>query len=170
MILGYWGRLPAASEYAYAYAELGARHPDAWGDYAARYTYDYNYQGAGNWRFNVAYAGRFGLTGAVTQLRSLAAAEQFVKAGVPLVISIAFGSGKLDGAPIKSTNGHLMVIAGFEANGDVIANDPAAPNDDTVQRTYNRAQFEQAWQEATGGIVYLLYPAGHALPASRGDW
>lgn len=25
-------------------------------DYAARYTYDYNYQGTGNWPFNTAYS------------------------------------------------------------------------------------------------------------------
>jgi len=170
MVLGYWGRLPSASDYAYVLSDLGAAHRDPWVDYAARFTYDYNYQGAGNWPFNVAYAGRFGLTGAVTQLRSLAEAEQFIDTGIPLVISIAFGSGRLDGAPIKSTNGHLMVIVGFDANGNVVANDPAAPDDATVRRTYDRAQFEQAWQESTGGIVYLIYPPGHALPASAGNW
>jgi hypothetical protein len=120
----------------------------------------------------VAYAGHFGLTGAVTQLRSLAEAEEFVKRGVPLVISIAFGSGKLDGAPIKSTDGHLMVIVGFEANGDPVVNDPAAhpAENEVVQRVYDRAQFERAWQEATAGIVYLIHPAGWPLPPTRGNW
>ena len=169
MVLGYWGALPSAADYAYVLTDHPG-HPDPWVDYAARYTYDYNYQGAGNWPFNVAYAGRFGLTGAVTQLRSLAEAEQFVKAGIPLVASIAFNSGKLDGFPFKSTNGHLLVIAGFEADGDPVVNDPAALTDADVQRTYDRAQFEKAWMEATGGIVYLIYPPGHALPPSNGNW
>ena len=169
MILGYWNRLTSAADYQYVLDEHPG-HPEPWVDHAARYVYDYNYEGAGNWPYNVAYAGRFGLTGAVTQLRSLAEAEQFIKAGVPLVISIAFGSGKLDGFPFKSTNGHLLVIAGFEADGDVVANDPAALTDAEVQRTYDRAQFEKAWQEATGGIVYLIHPVGHALPPSAGNW
>jgi hypothetical protein len=160
MVLGYWGRYPSADDMAY----IPAGHVDPWVDYAARYIYDYNYQGAGNWPFNVAYAGRFGLTGAVTQLRSLADAEAFIKLRIPLVASLAFNSGKLDGFPFKSTNGHLLVIAGFEANGNPVVNDPAALSDDDVQRTYDRAQFEKAWMDATGGIVYLIYPPGHALP------
>ena len=74
MILAYWGRGPTAADYAYVTA-ADPGHPDPWVDYAARYTYDFNYQGAGNWPFNIAYAARFGLEGAVTQLRSLAEAE-----------------------------------------------------------------------------------------------
>ena len=169
MVVAYWKRGPTTDEYAYVLDDHPG-HEDAWVDYAARFTYDYHYQGAGNWPFNVAYAGHFELTGAVTQLRSLAEAEQFVKAGIPLVASIAFNSGKLDGFPFKSTNGHLVVISGFEANGDPIVNDPAAPTDDQVRRTYDRAQFETAWQDATGGIVYLIYPPGHTLPTSLGNW
>ena len=48
-------------------------------------------------------------------------------AGIPLVASVSFGAGQLDGAPISSSNGHLLVIVGFEADGDVVVNDPAAP-------------------------------------------
>jgi peptidase C39-like protein len=169
MILGFWGRLPSAADYAYITAADPA-HPDPWVDHAARYTYDYNYQGAGNWPFNVAYAGRFGLTGAVTQLHSLAEAEQFIKAGIPLVASLAFGSGKLDGFFFKSTNGHLLTIIGFTAEGNVVSNDPASPTDADVRHVYDRAQFEKAWLDSTGGIVYLMYPPGTALPPSPGNW
>ncbi|HJV29886.1 MAG TPA: C39 family peptidase [Gaiellaceae bacterium] len=160
MILGFWGRGPTPADYAY----VPAGHQDPWVDHAARFTYDYNYNGAGNWPFNIAYAHVFGLAGAVTQLRSLAEAEQFVKAGIPLVASISFGSGKLDGFPFKSTNGHLLTIVGFTADGDVVSNDPAALSDAEVQRVYNRAQFEEAWMTSTGGLVYLLYEPGTTLP------
>jgi hypothetical protein len=134
--------------------------PDPWVDYAARYTYDYHYQGAGNWPFNTAYAAHFGLESEVTQLHSLAEAEQFIKAGIPLVASIAFTSNKLDGFLFKSTSGHLLVIVGFTAAGDPIVNDPAAPSDAAVRRVYDRQQFEQNWMTSTGGIVYVIRPPG----------
>jgi hypothetical protein len=89
-------------------------------------------------------------------LRSLRQAERFIARGVPLVASIAFGSGELDGAPISSTNGHLLVIVGFTRSGDVVVNDPAARRNKGVRRTYDRGQFEDAWLPASGGLVYVL--------------
>jgi hypothetical protein len=169
MVVAYWGKGPSPRDYAYVQSDYPGT-PDPWVDYAARFVFDYHYNGAGNWPFNVAYAGSFGLDGEVTQLHSLAEAEQFIKAGVPLVASIAFTSNKLDGFLFKSTAGHLLVIVGFTANGDPVVNDPAATSDATVQRTYDRAQFEQNWMTSTGGIVYVIHPASVPLPPSTGNW
>ena len=170
MVVSYWGDGPSASEYAYVTRDHPT-FPDPWVDYTARSVFDYHYNGAGNWPFNVAYAGSRGLDGEVTQLHSLREAEQFIKAGIPLVASIAFTSNKLDGFLFKSTNGHLLVIVGFTASGDPIVNDPAATSDATVQRVYDRAQFEQNWMTSTGGIVYVIHPASVPLPASPlGNW
>ena len=47
--------------------------------------------------------------------RKMTDAERFIKAGIPLVVSIHFDSSELDGAGY-STDGHLMVIRGFAAN------------------------------------------------------
>ena len=79
-------------------------------------------------------------------------------ARIPLVASVAWESNKLDGG-IKSTNGHLMVIGGFMGNGDVIAYDPASPDNQAVRHVYDRRQFEKAWIPASGGIVYVARPA-----------
>ena len=114
MILGYWGRGPSPADYAYVTdRRSGHRTRGSTTPRATRTTTTTN--GAGNWPFNIAYATRFGLEGAVTQLRSLAEAEQFIKAGIPLVASLSFGSGKLDGFLFKGTNGHLLTIVGFTA-------------------------------------------------------
>ncbi|HEX9380965.1 MAG TPA: C39 family peptidase [Gaiellaceae bacterium] len=170
MVVAYWDKGPSASDYAYVLDDYPAQQ-DPWVDYAARYVFDYHYDGAGNWPFNTAYASHFGLESEVTQLHSLAEAEQFIKAGIPLVTSIAFNSGKLDGFFFKSTNGHLMVIAGFTAGGNPIVNDPASPDDATVRHVYDRAQFEDAWMSATGGIVYVIHPTSVPLPPSTGgNW
>jgi hypothetical protein len=170
MVLAYWGKGPVPADYAYVLHDY-PRAQDPWVDYAARYVYDYHYNGAGNWPFNTAYAAHFGLESEVTQLRSLAEAEQFIKAKIPLVASIAFSSNKLEGFLFKSTSGHLLVIGGFTASGDVIAYDPAALSDDVVRRVYDRAEFEQAWMKSTGGIVYVIHPASVPLPPSPGgNW
>ena len=97
-------------------------------------------------------------------MHNLAEAEAFIKAGVPLVASVAWKSNKLTGA-IKSTNGHLLVIGGFTGNGNVIAYDPAHDTDAEVRQVYDRTEFERAWIPASGGIVYVIRPAGHALPS-----
>lgn len=159
MIVAYWGRSPSATELA------GIPYADPWVDYTARNVFDYHYQGAGNWPFNTAYAAARGLVADVTQLHNLAEAEPFIKAGIPLVASIAFNSNKLTGADIKSTNGHLVVIVGFTGDGSVIVNDPASPDDASVRHVYDRAQFESAWIGGSGGIVYVDRPAGWTTPS-----
>jgi len=47
----------------------------------------------------------------------------------------------------------------------------AATSDATVQRVYDRGQFEQNWMTSTGGIVYVIHPASVSLPTSPlGNW
>ena len=122
MVLAYYDRLPAPRRYRW----VSAGHVDPWVDHAARMTYDHAYDGTGNWPFNTAYAAPLAGKAFVTRLRSVREAEQFLAAGIPLVVSIAFGPGELDGAPISSSDGHLLVIVGVSDNGNVVVNDPAA--------------------------------------------
>jgi hypothetical protein len=104
----------------------------------------------------------------VTRLRSLAELESFVAAGIPVITSQSFREHELPGAGY-STTGHIMVVAGFTAQGDVIANDPATEG---VRRIYPRAAFENVWLRAagSGGIVYVLHPPEVPLPESDGNW
>lgn len=138
----------------------------------AKYTYDFAYDGTGNWPFNTAYAGSYGLTGYVTRMQSMSQIEPWIKAGVPIVISIAFSNGILPGEPVKSSKGHLIVVRGFTSNGDVITNDPAASTDAGVQIVFNRADLEHAWQYGSNGTVYVMYPTGWQVPAAdpNGSW
>ena len=164
MVLAFWGSGPTDADLATWPAALAYDDPQV--DYAARYVYDYHYQGAGNWPFNAAYAASFpGMSGFVTRLRSLAEAERFIAAGIPLVASI---QGKLPGFYFKKTSGHLLVIRGFTAGGDVIANDPAVPTDSEVRKIYGRADFEDVWLNGSGGIVYVIAPTGRPLPPRVG--
>lgn len=139
--------------------------------YSAEHTYDHNYGGAGNWPFNTAYAARFGLTAYVTRLRSLAEAELFTRAGIPLVLGVAFTADQLDGAGYD-TRGHLLVLVGFDERGDPIVNDPAShrvPSNDAVRTTYRRDQFLTAWQSRSAGIAYVIHPRDYAVPPSKDE-
>ncbi|MBA3311405.1 MAG: peptidase C39 family protein, partial [Nocardioidaceae bacterium] len=156
MVMAYWQQRTGNNSYGPSAAELAsiepAGHPDPYVDYAAAQTYDWNYDGTGNWPFNTAYSGSYGLESFVTRLRSLTEAERFIKAGIPLVVSISFKKSELTGAGY-GTNGHLMVIVGFTEEGDVVANDPASHlirSNDEVRVVYDREEFENVWVPHSG--------------------
>ena len=74
-----------------------------------------------------------------------------------MIASIAVKPGELDGTPYPKTEGHLLVIRGFNAAGDVIVNDPYA-EPGAIRRVYPRAQFERVWQGGSDGTVYIIAP------------
>ena len=167
MIIEYWGGRLTAEQLAWvdpSYADPQVCH-------AARYTYDYQYAGCGNWPFNAAYAATFkDLQGVVTRLGSLTDLETLIAAGIPAITSQSFLKTELTGAGY-GTSGHLMTVIGFTADGDVIANDPASPGDEAVRRVYKRSEWENIWLRTkrynasgkvvsgTGGVCYLYFPA-----------
>lgn len=162
----YWGeryQVPASE-----LADIIAPNGDPQVDHAAINTWDYTYQGSGNWPFNAAYAHRFALDTFVTRLRSLAEAEQFIKAGIPVITSLSWKLADMPEAGY-STNGHLMVIVGFTAAGDPILNDPASNSNAGVRSIYTRKNFEKVWQQSTGGVVYLYHPHHVRLPRHASD-
>jgi hypothetical protein len=127
--------------------------------------YDWVYEGHGNWPFNTAYAAARGLEASVVRLRSLADAEAWIAAGVPVGMSYAWKPGQLSGAPVRSSDGHLGVLVGFDAKGDPVVNDPAGKGD-ALRRTYQRGEFENVWLTHSGGTAYLAYPPGWSTPWS----
>jgi Peptidase_C39 like family len=156
MVLAHAGRLPP-----------GADVPAV-----ARHVFDPAYDGTGNWPFNTAWAAGLADHGFVTRLHDLREAAAFVAAGIPLVASVAYPAGALPGAPTHATDGHLIVIRGFTGPGDVVTNDPAAPSERSVRRTYGRAAFERAWLEGSGGLVYVIHRDDQPLPprGRAGAW
>lgn len=153
MILAYWHAQtgdPAVARFT---------APDVVPEIVAPAVYDAVYDGAGNWSFNVAYAATFGLASYVVQLGGLNQVADYLHENVPLVASVAWQEGELDGAPIAQSDGHLVVIVGLTEQGDVIVNDPRADvrAGEFVQRVYRRDQFLRAW-ERSGRTVYLICP------------
>jgi hypothetical protein len=149
MIVGYWARDAGPCEPKVRAAVDGV--------------YDWVYEGHGNWPFNTAYGATRSLEASVARFRSLADAEQWIAAGVPVGMSYAWNPGQLSGAPVRSSDGHLGVLVGFDANGDPVINDPAG-KDDAIRRTYRRAELENVWLTHSGGTAYLVYPPGWSTP------
>ncbi|CCK31534.1 membrane protein [Streptomyces davaonensis JCM 4913] len=167
MIIEYWGGRLTPEQLAWvdpAFADPQICH-------AARYTFDHQYEGCGNWPFNAAYAATFkDLQGVVTRLGSLTDLETLIAAGIPAITSQSFLKEELTGAGY-GTSGHLMTVIGFTAEGDVIANDPNSPTNAAVRRVYLRREFENIWLRTkrynasgkvvsgTGGVCYLYFPS-----------
>lgn len=166
MVVEYWGHKPTAQQLSW----VDPSYADPSVDYAARYTYDAQFSGTGNWPFNAAYAASYGgMDAIITQLHSMNDVEKLVSHGIPVVASVSFYASELDGAGY-STAGHLMTVVGFTPSGDVIVNDPASPNDPAVRHVYKRHQLETIWfrterhlsngsiGSGTGGVSYVYKP------------
>lgn len=123
--------------------------------------WDRVYNGAGNWPFNMAFAGSFGgLRAYVSRLASMDDLAAWLEKKVPVACSVAFSI--LNGKPLDPKEaGHLVVLVGFTAEGDPVFNDPARRAE--VRRTYKRADFEAAWKHSKR-TVYLVYPENWPTP------
>ncbi|MEU6948745.1 peptidase C39 family protein [Streptomyces sp. NPDC046316] len=166
MIVEYWGRRPSAEDLSW----VNPAFEDPQVCHAARFTFDHQYDGCGNWPFNAAYAATYpDMNAVVTRLRSLTELEALIRAGIPVITSQSFHKEELTGAGY-GTSGHLMTVIGFTEDGDVIANDPASPSNEAVRRIYRRREWENIWlrtkrydangkvRSGTGGVCYIFWP------------
>jgi hypothetical protein len=141
MVLAHWGRELPTSQVAAGVHDRGA---DIYG----------------NWGFNVAYAARLGFEAVATHLVGLEELEAEIAAGRPVVISHRYPKGALTNAAVSATDGHLIVVVGFTAEGDVVVNDPAAnpTRGHAIRRVYRRAELHRTWQVHGEGVAYLVRP------------
>jgi uncharacterized protein YvpB len=130
--------------------------------------WDEAFKGAGNWPFNTAFAGSLpGVRAYVTRLSTVAELEQWIAAGIPVVCSASLPM--LEGKPRPhGDSGHLVLLVGFEKNGDPIFNDPGWTHE--IRHTYKRENFEAAW-DTSKRTVYMIYPESTKVPEDRlGHW
>lgn len=160
MVMAYWAERLHRSELRLEVPEVAAG------------VYDSVYRGTGNWPFNTAFAGRSpALEAYVTRLPDLRAVEDLVALKIPVIISVSLG--RLRERPPAADDGHLVVVTGFDAAGDVWINDP----DTTypliphrpVNRLHSRRAVEAAWA-TSHRTVYLIQPEiARAEPTTRPD-
>lgn len=152
MVLGYWSRQLQRPELSVTVPQVAAA------------VYDQSYHGTGNWPFNLAYAGSFpGLRGILTRFDDLNEVEEWIDAGVPVILSTRWDQLK-PGRPTDA-DGHLIVCVGFTREGNVIVNDPATPagHPEKGRQIYQRADVLRSWEQSHHA-VYLIYPKNFNIP------
>ena len=112
----------------------------------------------GVWPAAVAAAGRHGIAGYLLRFPDWASVAWCLDAGVPIVASVRYGRGELAGAAMDQTDGHLVVVTGYEGDAALL-NDPAAPTVDEVPRRVRIEDLERAWLERTG-VGYVFFDPG----------
>jgi len=121
--------------------------------------YDETHEIYGNWTRAIQGAFSFGVPGYLTRFSDWEDVRAMIAQGQPLIISIAAQKGQLTGAPYSMTEGHLLVLCGFDKNGNVEVNDPAAKNARAGQTTYLRKELEEVWMKR-GGTTYVILSRG----------
>jgi hypothetical protein len=155
MVLSFWAKQLQRSDLAVDVPEV------------AQGVFDPQWPGTGNWPFNTAYAGRLvGMRAYVTRMNDLTELEEWIKAGVPVPLSISYDL--LKGKKEEGESGHVVVCVGFTEQGDVVFNDPWARLDQgqTVRKTFPRHNVIQAWKHS-GNTCYLIYPLSASIPKNR---
>lgn len=147
-------RVCSPTSVAMVLAARGVRLPT---ETLARELYDARHDIYGNWTRAVQGAFAHGVPGYLRRFAGWGEVERLVASGALIVASVRAEPGELAGAPYASTEGHLLVVAGFDARGDVVVYDPAAGAESEVRRTYRRDDVARTWL-AKGGAAYV-FPA-----------
>ncbi len=148
------GRICSPTSLAMVLAYRGVDRPTL--DVATR-AFDAAHDIYGNWPRNIQAAFSLGVPGYLTRFVSWPEVHAMIADGTPLVLSIVVKEGELRGAPYTKTDGHLLVLVGFDSEGDCYVNDPAASDRSRGEIIYKRNDLEKVWLER-GGTAYVLLP------------
>ena len=124
----------------------------------------------GNWSYNTAFAGSLnGMRAYVTRFGDISELEDWIAAGIPVMISARYDLLK-DGRA-DDFSGHLTVCRGFTKDGDLVINDPWTDiKVEGIRHIYKRANVMRAWA-TSHNTVYLVYPENAKIPTDRfGHW
>jgi hypothetical protein len=123
----------------------------------ARVVYDEDNEIYGNWARAVQGAHTFGVPGYLMRFGDWDSVKRCIADGYPVIASVRIKKGQLSNEPERVSTGHLLVITGFDGNGNAHVNDPGVSSE---QRGVTRHPLEDLagiWL-AHGGVGYILLP------------
>jgi hypothetical protein len=126
--------------------------------------YDPQYDMFGNWGRAVSRAGEVGMDAWLARFRNWDQVKDEIAQGNPVIASIRFRKGQVQGFLYESTGGHLLVVRGFTGDGGVIVNDPAR-REKGGGAIYPATEFAKAWFD-NGGVGYVIRKPTKSIPAS----
>ena len=110
----------------------------------------------GAWPRAIYWAGQQGRLAAVEVFSGWRQAVDLLDGGHPLVCSVRWDRGALDGAPMDASGGHLVLLRGVDhKNRRALVLEPAAAELSEVEREYGLEQFSEAWL-ARRGAAYVI--------------
>ncbi len=153
---------------------IGAQGTVVFPEEQALQTYDFKYEGFGNWSYSVAAAGMYGYDSFV-HYADFDFIKQQLAAGYPVGLSVRYSASPdgpnpyLENGAAGNTPGHLICIVGYETIDGTLyfySNDSGAKQDSSAALVRYRAdQLDVAWSNR---IVYVVGPkeqgAGFAAP------
>jgi hypothetical protein len=128
--------------------------------------WDDDYAIFGNWNRAVQYAASLGLESQVERFTTMDEVRARLASGQPIIASINFEDGTFPSNVMKSTDGHLIVIRGYDEKGDLIVNDPAS-KDRGNGIVYQAKELSHAWLVNTGGVGYVIKKPAATLGRSK---
>ncbi len=132
-----------------------------------RTVYDPEYHLYGNWWRAIQGAWTYGVPGDLERFGHWNAVKRRIAEGRPIVASTRADKGDLRHAPnYASSEGHLLVIAGFDPDGSVLINDPAMRTPERGLCKYHPDDVEKIWFDH-GGVGYVLSPPEKGPSAGR---
>lgn len=128
--------------------------------------WDDDYALFGNWNRAVQYAATLGMESHLERFTTMDQVRARLAEGQPIIASINFDAGTFPSNVLKSTDGHLIVIRGFNEAGDLIVNDPAS-KDRGNGVVYKADELANAWLRNTGGVGYIIARPARAESAGH---
>ena len=102
---------------------------------------------------------KYGFDGYVRHFRSFEDVKECIDKKNPVIACICVNKNDIAEDPQYETDGHVIVILGFDENGDILCADGGFRKEEDGILSYKREEFEKIWFVNGGGIGYFITPS-----------